>query len=197
MTTPTLKKLVLSALLAAMTCIATMLIKIPTPTLGYIHLGDGFVLLCGILLGPWSGALAAGIGSMFSDIFSGYASWAIPTLLIKALTACTAGLLFHKLRHMPKQKKQLRLAVVLSGLVGETLMVFGYFAYETVLAALGSGAFHPAALAAGIASAAAGIPFNVVQGTAGILIAVLLLPILQKIPYGRLSETEASASRLL
>ena len=46
------KKLVIGALMAALTCIATMIIKIPTPTLGYIHLGDGLVLLCGIVLGP-------------------------------------------------------------------------------------------------------------------------------------------------
>ena len=66
------KKMVTAALLAAFTCIATMIIKIPTPTFGYIHLGDGLVLLCGIILGPGIGALAAGIGSMFADIFSGY-----------------------------------------------------------------------------------------------------------------------------
>ena len=65
------KKMVTAALLAAFTCIATMIIKIPTPTFGYIHLGDGLVLLCGIILGPGIGALAAGIGSMFADIFSG------------------------------------------------------------------------------------------------------------------------------
>lgn len=63
------KKLVIGALMAALTCIATMIIKIPTPTLGYIHLGDGLVLLCGIVLGPLGGALSAGIGSMFADIF--------------------------------------------------------------------------------------------------------------------------------
>ena len=61
-------------------------------------------------------------------------------------------------------------------------MVFGYFAYEAVLAALGSGAFNQATLAAGIASSATGIPFNIVQGVVGILIATLLLPVLQKVP---------------
>ena len=70
MTNQNIKKLVTAALLAAMTCVATMIIKIPTPTFGYIHPGDGFVLLCGVVLGPLPGALAAGIGSMFSDIFS-------------------------------------------------------------------------------------------------------------------------------
>ena len=63
MTNQNIKKLVTAALLAAMTCVATMIIKIPTPTFGYIHPGDGFVLLCGVVLGPLPGALAAGIGS--------------------------------------------------------------------------------------------------------------------------------------
>ena len=79
------KKLVIGALMAALTCIATMIIKIPTPTLGYIHLGDGLVLLCGIVLGPLGGALSAGIGSMFADIFSG-----LPLLLQASYsTACS------------------------------------------------------------------------------------------------------------
>ena len=54
MTNQNIKKLVTAALLAAMTCVATMIIKIPTPTFGYIHPGDGFVLLCGVVLGPRS-----------------------------------------------------------------------------------------------------------------------------------------------
>lgn len=182
MTNQTIKKLVVSALLAAMTCVATMIIKIPTPTLGYIHPGDSFVLLCGVILGPWTGALAAGIGSMFSDIFSGYVSWAIPTLIIKALTAGIAGFLFRKQKKVFQRKMGQSAALILGGLIGEAVMVLGYFAYEAVLAALGSGSFNQAALAAGIASSAAGIPFNIVQGVVGILIATLLLPILQKVP---------------
>ena len=66
MTGKNIRKLVLAALLAALTAVATMIIRIPTPTQGYIHLGDGMVLICGILLGPGLGALAAGIGSILS-----------------------------------------------------------------------------------------------------------------------------------
>lgn len=176
-----LKKLVIAALLAAMTCIATMIIKVPTPTMGYIHLGDGFVLLCGVILGPWMGALAAGIGSMFSDIFSGYLSWAPATLIIKALTACVAGLLFHRLQHALKSDKARYAAIIIGGVIGEAIMVIGYFLYEAGLAAFGSGEITTAAIAAGIASSATGIPFNMVQGIAGIIISVLLLPILMKI----------------
>ena len=42
--TVTLKKLVMAALFAALACVATMSIKIPTPgTSGYIHPGDAIV----------------------------------------------------------------------------------------------------------------------------------------------------------
>mgnify|MGYP001774926226 FL=1 len=69
----TLKKLVFAALFAALSCVATMVIKIPTPTGGYIHAGDAVVLLSAFLLGPWWGAAAAGLGSCLADILSGYA----------------------------------------------------------------------------------------------------------------------------
>ena len=91
MTGKNIRKLVLAALLAALTAVATMIIRIPTPTQGYIHLGDGMVLICGILLGPGLGALAAGIGSMMADLIGGYMAWVPGTFAIKALTACSAA----------------------------------------------------------------------------------------------------------
>lgn len=175
------KKMVIAALMTALTCIATMIIKFPTPTMGYIHLGDGFVLMCGVLLGPWAGALAAGIGSMFADIFSGYASWAIATLLIKALTAMTAGLIFHGFRKNLHQAAAPYIGIITGGIAGETIMVLGYFLFETGLASAANGSFSAAALAAGAAASAAGIPFNIVQGTVGIAISALLMPVLLRL----------------
>ena len=86
-------KLVMAALLAAMTCVATMVIKIPlTATGGYINLGDCIVLLSGILLGPLYGGLAAGIGSALADLFSGYVAFLPATFLIKGFMAVIMGL---------------------------------------------------------------------------------------------------------
>ena len=180
-----LKKMILTALMAAFTCIATMILKIPTPTFGYIHLGDGLVLLSGFILGPAAGSLAAGIGSMFADIFSGYLSFAPATLIIKALTAGIAGWLFHALKNRAKPSRTHSAAVILSGLAGEAIMVTGYFLYEAGVAAFASGGLSAAAIAAGAASSAAGIPFNIVQGFTGIVIGLLLLPVLQKVPEVR------------
>ena len=179
------KKMTLAALMAAFTCIATMVIKISTPTFGYIHLGDGLVLLCGITLGPGAGSLAAGIGSMFADIFSGYAAWAPATFIIKALTAYCMARLFYGLKLCTKFPLISKAGVIIGGAASEILMTVGYFFYETGLAAISAGGFSKTTLAAGAASSALGIPFNLVQGLTGILICSLLLPIFMKVPITR------------
>ena len=53
MTNEKLRKIIMAALFAALACVATMIIKIPTPgTSGYIHPGDAIVILSGAILGP-------------------------------------------------------------------------------------------------------------------------------------------------
>ena len=90
-----LKKLILAALFAALSCVATMSIRIPTPgTSGYIHPGDAIVILSGVILGPVWGFLAGGIGSALSDLIGGYFIYVPITFGIKGLVALAAGLLY-------------------------------------------------------------------------------------------------------
>lgn len=99
-----LKKLVITGLMMALVTLATSFIKVPT-TNGYIHLGDGFIFLSAIVLGPFYGAFAAGVGSMFADILGGYAQWALPTLIIKSAMALLMGLIIRQ-----KTRKQAYIA---------------------------------------------------------------------------------------
>ncbi len=158
-----------ASLLAALTTVATMAIRIPTPTLGYIHLGDGLVLACGILLGPGLGALAAGIGSMLADLFGGYLAWVPGTFLIKALTAMVGGWLYHRM----KERLSSPVRTALCGLPAEAVMVLGYFLYETVMETISGSSFAAAATAT-----LSGVPFNAVQGLAGVIVCAVLLPVL-------------------
>lgn len=168
MTRKATQKLVMSAVFAALCCVATMIFHFPTPvTDGYIHFGDAFVMLSGFLLGPVYGMAAAGIGSMLADILSGYAHYAIPTLLIKALAALAAALIF---RALQKRKINLVLCAVISGLCAAAIVVLGYFAVESTI------------LGYGIA-AAASMPLNALQGGMGIVISALLLPLLLRISF--------------
>ena len=88
-----MKNTVLCAMLAALCCLATLVLQIPSPIGGYLNLGDGFVLASAFLLGPWYGALAAGIGSALADLLGGYVQYVPGTFVIKALMAAAAGAL--------------------------------------------------------------------------------------------------------
>lgn len=158
-------KLVTAALMAAMTCVVTMIlpIKIPYGNGGYIHPGDAFVLLSGIILGPVYGGLAAGIGSMMADFLSSYAQYAPATFVIKTLAAMAGAYSF---RHIRKN------SVVLSGVFGGIIVTLGYFIYDRIL----SGNF---------AAALVGVPFNILQNVMGIVLASIILPLLIKVPQIR------------
>lgn len=158
----TIKKLVFSALFASLCCVATMIIKIPTPIGGYIHAGDAIVVLSAFLLGPWWGALAAGVGSGLADLFAGYALYAPGTLVIKAGTALIAGLILGgRLFKKPFVK------ALVGGIVAELFMVAGYLVYEAFL--LGYGA-----------AAVGGIPMNLIQAAFGAVAGAFLFAALRK-----------------
>ena len=120
---------------------------------------------------------------MLYDLFSGYMVWVPATFIIKALTALVAGVLFRKSSSLLSGSKAAStVRVVLGGIIGEALMVFGYFVFEIGLNAASNGGFSSAAIAGGIAYSAAGVPANIIQGVTGIVIACVLLPILSQIP---------------
>ena len=123
------KRTIIAALFAAITCVGTMIIKIPTPTLGYIHPGDGFVLLSGLLLGPIWGAFAAGLGSALSDLIGGYFIYVPATFVIKFLTALTCFFAYKTISKLLKTKTELP-QLIISGIAGELVMVLGYFLFE-------------------------------------------------------------------
>ena len=163
-----LKKLILAALFAALSCVATMSIRIPTPgTGGYIHPGDAIVMLTGVILGPVWGFFAGGIGSALSDLIGGYFVYVPITFVIKGLVALVAGHLYQKIG---KTQKSRYVAVVLGGVADIILVAGGYFVCEYFIYGAG---------------AAASIPANSIQGIGGLVISCILYPILISIPNVR------------
>ena len=92
------QKIVIASLFTALCCVATMIIKIPSPLKGYVNLGDCIVLVAGWILSPTYGFLAAGLGSALADIFSGYVVYAPATFVIKGIMALVAYYGFKLLR---------------------------------------------------------------------------------------------------
>ena len=147
-----LMRLVVTSVLTAFVCAATMVIKIPTPNGGYVNIGDAMVLLSAWVLGPAYGFFAAGVGSALADLFAGYGTYVAGTLVIKGCMAVVAALLV--------RKGGLVFAVV-GGVLAEIIMVGGYFLYESTLLGYGM-------------AAAASVPGNLVQGTVSLVLGVLL-----------------------
>ena len=89
------RKIVFTALMAALTVAGSALrITIPVDIAGTtsFHLGNIMCALGGILLGPWYGALAAGLGSAIYDMMNPlYISEAWITFLTKAANGLAAG----------------------------------------------------------------------------------------------------------
>ncbi len=156
-------KIVMAALLAALTCVATMIIKIPSPLKGYLNLGDCVVLLAGWMLSPVYGFLAAGLGSALADLFSGYVVYAPATFVIKGLMALVAyygfKLLYKKLGNLPCR--------IIAGIVAEVVMILGYFVFEGFLY--------------GFVPSVVNIPANGIQGIAGLILGCILVKIFEKI----------------
>ena len=156
------QKIVISSLFAALICVATLIIKIPSPLKGYINLGDGIVLLAAWILPLPYGMAAAGLGSALADLFSGYVVYAPATFIIKALMAVVAYS-FYKLFAKKTKSTGSR---ILSGILAELVMILGYLLFEGILY--------------GFVSSLVNIPANAVQGIAGIVIGVVLITVFEK-----------------
>lgn len=156
------KKTVIAALLAALTCLATMTIKIPSPLNGYLNLGDCVVLLAGWMLSPLYGFLAAGLGSALADLFSGYAVYAPATFVIKGLMAPVS---FYGFKLLHKKVGDLPSRIV-TGIAAEAVMILGYFVFEGFLYGFGASVVN--------------VPANGIQGIAGLILGCILVNILEK-----------------
>lgn len=168
-TSKNLIRLVTIALLAALCCVATLVIQIPTPTGGFVNLGDTVILLSAFLLPPVYAAAAGGLGSMLADILAGYVQYAPATFVIKALMALVACLILKTTKKLPcKNRITPLLSTILAAICAESIMVAGYFVFEAFILQYGAG------------GALASVLPNTMQGIAGIAGGTLLCEIFKR-----------------
>lgn len=156
-----LKNLVMAALFAALSCVATSIIRIPTPgTGGYIHPGDAIVILSGVFLGPVYGLFCRRY--WFSTLWFHRWLFRICTYnFCYKRTHCIYSRLYFPESCANNHSKQL--AVAFGGVADIILVAGGYFICELPMYGIG---------------AAASIPSNIIQGVSGLIIASILYPLL-------------------
>jgi len=147
---------------AALVFIGTFLLRIPSIN-GYIHLGDGMIILAVLLFGTKRGAIAGALGAGLSDLLAGYAIWVIPTALIKGIFAAIIGLFVYKL--LPGKK----FAPLVGSIVGGVIHVLLY----TVANGL---------LYKDFSAALASIPGDSIQTFCGVVIGLVLYSAVEKTP---------------
>ena len=152
------KAIALCGMMAAIIFVATYFLKVPM-NFGYIHLGDGFILISAFVLG-WPAVLAAAIGSMLADLLAGWAMYMLPTFIIKGAVAAVAVL--------ASQRKSQSMQILYM-LIAEAVMVAGYFITEWLI------------LGFGWAAATGGFLGNLLQGFSGVAIWVVLMPVFKRI----------------
>lgn len=148
-------KLALAALFAALVFVVTSLPPISIPaTLGYFNLGEIIIYTAALIAGPLTGAIAGGVGASLADVYLGFAVFAPGTLVIKGFEGALVGFLNQNLR---KRISNVTLRATISVVIGGLEMVMGYFLYEQLV--LGTAAI-------------AEVPFNLVQMTVGLIVAI-------------------------
>ncbi len=157
-------KMCCCALFAAIICVSVIAIPIPLPGNGYFNLGDCFIIVASLCIGPLWGGLAGAVGASLSDFILGYTYYVPATFVIKWLMSVAAYFVFKAI--VAKNGKLTTVALLTSSVIAELVMVGGYFLFEIPLY--------------GIAVALADIVGNAVQGACGVVAATVVYTVLHK-----------------
>lgn len=168
---------VTTAMMTAMVMIATTFFKIPN-AMGYIHLGDGFVLLAAIILPKKYACFAGGVGAGLADIYGGYAVWAPWTLVIKIVMVLIVQLFFDFLMKRASNGKHI---AKIAGIPFAELFAYVLAVLWTVSGYYVAQGFISGNWVAPIAD----VPGNVLQASVGAVITILVSVALGKTALGR------------
>ena len=159
-----------SALFAALIYVATLTGAVcPIGGGAYLHIGDAMVYSSALVLPFPFAMLSSAVGGMLADITLGSAVYAVPTMIIKALTALAVFMLL-------KITKKPVLSDALACLAG-VVTVVGYFVAESIMYAFSAAD----GISAAIATAAAGMPYNCLQALASAVVFMIIAPYIKKI----------------
>ncbi|HNS10476.1 MAG TPA: ECF transporter S component [Candidatus Ozemobacteraceae bacterium] len=115
------------AALTALTAVTTMLVRVPIPaTNGYFNIGDVFIILAGLWLGPRAGFIAGAFGSAIADAI-GFPVYIPATFIVKGFEGWITGIIARN------SASNSLVRPVTAALVGGFCMVAGYYLFEAFI----------------------------------------------------------------
>jgi uncharacterized membrane protein len=82
---------VLVSTFSALTAALTYLVRVPSPTGGYTHIGDTLIYLAALLFGPSVGVAVGILGPLAADLLAGYPRWYV-SIVAHGVQGYLAGL---------------------------------------------------------------------------------------------------------
>ncbi|MEE0954839.1 MAG: ECF transporter S component [Eubacterium sp.] len=161
-----MQHMTLSAMLIALTYIATWLINIRLPfagTGGLIHLGNVPLFIGALLFGRATGFFAGAVGMGLFDLTSGWGAWAPFTFIICGAMGYAVGLFAEKMPIKNTFANDLVSMILALG-----IKIIGYYFAEVILTVNWIAPFSS-------------IPGNVIQVCTAIVITCILCPVLRQI----------------
>ena len=154
-----LRSFIFAALLLAITVVFGRIFIIPIPwTHGNVNLCDAGIFIAAMLLGPAYGGVVGGFGGLLLDLISGFTQYAPFSLVAHGLEGFITGWIYRK----TDSKSAHWLALI----VGIVIMVVAYFIADTIMYKLTAGLL--------------GIGTNILQGIVGAVVAMLVVPSINK-----------------
>jgi uncharacterized membrane protein len=155
-----LGKTAVVAALTGLAALGTIVIRIPIPiTNGYFNIGDVFVILAGLWLGPVAGLIVGALGPTMADAI-GYPQFIVATFVIKGLEGFLVGLIGGGAKNYHLKRRMLAAAT------GGFIVVLGYFVFEAFVYPF-IGGFIPFFKVTDIGGAIGELPANITQGIIG------------------------------
>ncbi|MEB3073247.1 ECF transporter S component [Parvimonas sp. C2] len=174
-----IKKITLIGVMAAVVFVASQIqIRIPLgASETRVHIGNGFCLLCGLLLGPFAGGLASGMGSAIFDIINPiYLPSAPFTFIFKFLMAFICG----KIAYSNASKAEDFTKNLTGSITGAVTYVILYLSKSYISDIYVKGLPQAGAIAKGLQRLGASTTNAIVGVIIAVLLAKTLQPILKK-----------------
>lgn len=134
------KWLVYTALMTALTAVATMFVSIPSTGGGHTNLSDAIIFMTAVLMDPIAAMIAGGLGTFLADWIT-YPTTMFFSLAFHGVEGLVVGLL---IRFIPRGKGKVQYVLdAVYMVIGGILMIVGYYfakayAYGTPITALES-----------------------------------------------------------
>jgi uncharacterized membrane protein len=146
-----IRRITLTALMAALIFVLTYFPVIPLGPGGFVHLGDVGITFAAAAFGPWVAMVAGGLGTALADVALGYPQWALFSFLVHGLQGAVLGLIIGG--------KLTWVKAILVTLANVVIVAGGYFlAGIPLIGGVASATYVPANIIQALSGSVVGLP---------------------------------------